>query len=180
MWFLNLIYIFSESGLLASNKAEWFITSNDNNAFINIFSPFFLLQIGIGMLCLLNLSKHLSLDVNQYRYLTSLRYVGIAQIMAIMITLPFSILPVRLGLFHFLYFPLWLINIPFLSIPKKVYNYRKYLILFSMLLILFLTLYTTFKRLTQDYSDSKVNADIVVLEGKSLDYKLITLIEYFL
>ena len=176
----DFVNIFSKSELLASNKASWFITSNTNIAFINIFSPTFLFQIGIGMLCLLNLSKHLSLDVNQYRYLTSLRYVGIAQIIAIMTTLPFSVLPVRLGLFYFLYFPLWLINIPFLSIPKKVYNYRKYLILFSMLLILFLTLYTTFKRLTQDYSDSKVNADIVVLEGKSLDYQLIPLIEYFL
>ena len=175
----DFINIFSKTELLGSNKAEWF-NSNDNNPFINVFSSLFLLQTGISMLCFLNLSKNLLLDVNQYKYLTALRYIGIAQIMAIMITLPFSVLPLRLGLFHFLYFPLWLINIPFLSIPKKIYNYRKYLILLSMILILFFTLNITLKEQAKDYSDSKVNADIVVLEGKPLDYKLIQLIEYFL
>jgi hypothetical protein len=175
----NFINIFAKSGLLGSNKAEWFINSRSNDLFINIFSPVFLVQIGLGMLCLLKLSKDLFTDVNQYRYLTYLRFIGISQLITIMMTLPFSILPLRLGLFYFLYFPLWLINIPFLSISKKISDYRKYLILFSMFLTLYLTLNIIPKKQTQDYSDSKVNADMVVLEGNLLDYKLIPLIEYF-
>ncbi|MBD1211370.1 MAG: EpsG family protein [Dolichospermum circinale Clear-D4] len=181
----SLINIFGQSGLLGSNKLQWFIiNSSGNDTYINIFSPLFIFQIGIGMLCFLNLNKDLFTDVNQYQYLISLRAIGIAQILTIMITLPFSLLPVRLGLFYFLYFPLWVINIPFLSISKKISNYRnkyrKYLILFSMFLVLYLTLNILPKKQNQDYSDSKVNADLVVLEGKPLDYKLIPLIEYFL
>jgi hypothetical protein len=172
----NFINIFAKSGLLASNKAEWFITSSSNDSFINIFSLLFLVQIGPSMLCFLNLSEDLLTDVNQYRYLTSLRAIGIGLLLTIMMTLPFSLLPLRLGLFYFLYFPLWLINIPFLSISKKISNYRKYLILFSIFLTLYFTLNIIPKKQTQDQSDS----DIVVLEGKPLDYKLIPLIEYFL
>jgi hypothetical protein len=97
-----------------------------------------------------------------------------------MITLPVSLLPLRLGLFYFLYFPLWLLNISFLSISKKINNYRKYLILFAILFVLNFTLNTIPKIQARDYSDSKTNADIVVLEGKPLDYNLIQLIEYFL
>ena len=175
----NLIGIFANSGLLGSNKAQWFINS-DINIFIDFSSPLFLLQIGLSILCFLKLSKDLFLDVNQYKYLTSLRFIGIAQILTIMLTLPFSVLPLRLGLFYFLYFPLWLINIPFLSISKKINNYRKYLILFAMFFTLYLTLNIIPKKQTQDYSDSKVNADMVVLQGKPLDYNLIQLIKYFL
>jgi hypothetical protein len=175
----NLIRTFAQSGLLGSNKGQWFINS-EINLYINIFSPIFLIQIGLAMFCFSKLSKDLFLDVNQHKYLNSLRFVGIAQILTIMITLPFSILPVRLGLFYFLYFPLWVLNIPFLSISKEISNYRKYLILFAMVCTLYFTLNVIPKKQTQDYSDSKVNADIVVLEGKPLDYNLIQLIEYFL
>jgi hypothetical protein len=178
---LNLINIFAQSELSGSNKAEYFTNANAQiNTFINIFSLTFLMQIGIGILCIAKLRKDLSLDVNQHKYLTSLRFFGISQILIIMITLPVSILPLRLGLFYFLYFPLWLLNIPFLSISKKINNYRKYLILFAILFVLNFTLNTIPKIQARDYSDSKTNADIVVLEGKPLDYNLIQLIEYFL
>jgi hypothetical protein len=178
---LNLINIFAQSELLGSNKAEYFTNANvQTNTFINTFSLTFLMQIGIGILCIAKLRKDLSLDVNQHKYLTSLRFFGISQILIIMITLPVSILPLRLGLFYFLYFPLWLLNIPFLSISKKINNYRKYLILFAILFVLNFTLNTIPKIQARDYSDSKTNADIVVLEGKPLDYNLIQLIEYFL
>jgi hypothetical protein len=178
---LNLINIFAQSELLGSNKAEYFTNANvQTNTFINTFSLTFLMQIGIGILCIAKLRKDLSLDVNQHKYLTSLRFFGICQILIIMITLPVSVLPLRSGLFYFLYFPLWLLNIPFLSISKKINNYRKYLILFAILFVLNFTLNTIPKIQARDYSDSKANADIVVLEGKPLDYNLIQLIEYFL
>ncbi len=176
---LNLIMIFGQSGLLGSNKAEWFL-GKENDIFINIFNPIFFLQIGSGLLCSLKLNKDLSLEANERKYLASIRFIGIAQIITIMITLPLSLLPVRLGLFHFLYFPLWLVNIPFLTISNKFKKYRKYLILSATIFVLYFTFYSIPIRQFQDYRDSKINADIVVLEGKPLNYKLIQLIEYYL
>ncbi|MFN7414952.1 MAG: EpsG family protein [Dolichospermum sp.] len=176
---LNLIVIFGQSGVLASNKAEWFV-GKKNDLFINIFNPIFFLQIGSGLLCSLKLNKDLSLEANERKYLASIRFIGIFQIITIMTTLPLSLLPVRLGLFHFLYFPLWLVNIPFLPISNNYKKYRKYLILSAAIFVIYFTFYSVPIRQFQDYRDSKINADIVVLEGKPLNYKLIQLIEYYL
>ncbi len=175
---LDFIMIFGRSGLIGSNKAEWFL-DKENDTFIKIFSPIFFLQTGLGLLCSLKLNKNVYLEANERKYLTSIRFLGMAQIITIMTTLPLSLLPLRLGLFHFLYYPLWLINIPFLAISQKI-KYRKYLILSATFFMLYLTFYTIPTKQSRDYSDSKINADIVVLEGKPLNYKLIQLIEYYL
>ena len=177
------LILFGESGVLASGKSKSFLDTNKEN-FVDFTNPVFLLQVALSLLCFLKLQDGLLIrpntsDANNQKLsnlLDSLRVIGRLQIIIIVLTGPFNFLPYRLGFFNFLYFPFWLINIPYLSILEiklGIKKYSKYLIIFALISVLSYTFYWMPKRQNGDYYY------IVVLEGKPLSYNLAQVIEQF-
>ncbi|MBH8563674.1 EpsG family protein [Nostoc sp. CENA67] len=179
----NFLTSFGESGGLASSKSKSFLDTNKEN-FVDFTNPVFLLQVALSLLCFLKLQDDLLIRPNisntsnqkLSNLLESLRVVGRLQIIMIVLTGPFNFLPYRLGFFNFLYFPFWLINVPYLSfveIKLGLKKYSKYLIIFALISVLTYTFYWMPKRQNNNYY-------IVVLEGKPLSYNLPQVIEKFL
>ncbi len=170
---------FGEGGNAASGKAKSFLDAKDEK-FIDFQNPVFLIHITLTLLCFLKLQENLLTAPHAYQkdflkritFLESLRVVGRVLLIIIIFTAPLNVLPYRTGFFNFLYFPLWLINVPFLPI-KSVKNLSKYLILFALLSVFSYTFYWMPKREGGEYF-------IVVLEGKPLRYNLPQVIEQFL
>ena len=171
---------FGESGNAASNKAKSFLDAGDEN-FVDLKNPVVLIQIAVSLLCFFKLRDGLLIrpspdKFNNFKlldFLEALRLVGRFMLILIIFTSPFNVLPFRLGFFNFLYFPLWLINVPYLSIQAVVKKHKKYLILFALISVLAYTFYWMPKREGNDYF-------IVVLEGKPLRYNLVQVLEYVL
>lgn len=176
----NFLTGFGENGGLASSKSKSFLETSKEN-FVDFTNPVFLIQAFLSFLCFLKLQDGLLIrqntndanNKNLSKLLESLRLIGRLQIIMIFFTGPFNFLPYRLGFFNFLYFPLWLINVPYLSFIQirlglKVYS--KYLIIFALISVLTYTFYWMPKRQDGNYN-------IVVLEGKPLSYSLNQVIE---
>ncbi|MDB9436434.1 EpsG family protein [Dolichospermum lemmermannii CS-548] len=186
---LSIILLpFYQSGFLASEKAAiFFDNQTEITNFVDLYNPVFVLQIALSLLCFLEIREDLfypdqdnyqhTILVDNLEYLQYLRMIGKFQLIVIIITLPFSILPYRLGLFNFLYFPLWLLNIPFLSISKQFSSYKRYLLILAFISVFSFTFYRIPKIQSADNTAKKEST--IVLEGKPLNYNLIKLIEYF-
>jgi hypothetical protein len=175
---------------IGGGKAKSFIDAGDAN-FLDFSNPVMILHLGMALLCFLNIRTH-SRDLSQPSDLSkprpsapftlaeraapdllqALRATGRFLLTIIICTAPLNVLPLRLGLFEFLYFPLWLINIPFL-LETRVKKLTAYLPAFSSFLVLVYSLYWVPKRGIDEYF-------IVVLNGKPFDHSLTQIIEYFL
>jgi EpsG family len=171
---------FLKSGNLASSKAKSFLDASNEN-FVDLTNPVFLIQILLSLLCFLKVQDVILIEANTDNInnqklsvlLESLRLIGRLLMITIIITSPFNVLPYRIGFFNFLYFPLWLINVPFLSLQEVVKKYSKYLILFPLICVLVYTFYWMPKREANKYY-------IVILEGKPLKYNLVQTVEHLL
>lgn len=184
----GFVLLFSQSGSLGSEKATIFSENQTGiTNFVDLYNPVFLLQIALSLLCFLEIREDLLYpDKDNYQhtilfenleYLQCLRMIGKFQLIAIITTLPFSILPYRLGLFNFLYFPLWSLNIPFLSLSKQFRLYKRYLLILAFISVFSFTFYRIPKIQKPD-NIGKIEA-VIVLNGEPLNYNLIKLIEYF-
>jgi hypothetical protein len=175
----NSLSSLSESGTAASGKAKSFLDGGEER-FVDFHNPVFLIQVMLTLLCFLKLSNHPLTESGTYQsniikqvdFLEPLRLIGRVLLVIIISTSPLNVFPYRLGFFNFLYFPLWLVNIPFLSL-KPVKKLSKYLILLALMAVLVYTFYWMPKREGGEYF-------IVVLEGKPLRYTLSQVIERFL
>lgn len=171
---------FGESDNAASGKAKSFLDAGDEN-FVDLKNPVVLIQIAVSLLCFLKLRGGLLIrpdldklsNLKLLNFLEALRLLGRFLLILIIFTSPFNVLPFRLGFFNFLYFPLWLINVPYLSIQAIVKNNKRNLILFALISVLAYTFYWMPKREGNDYF-------IVVLEGKPLRYNLVQVLEQVL
>ncbi len=172
----NFISSWIESGLFAS-RGEALMVTGDNKA-VDLSNISMLTQVAISSLCFFKLRDDLLLrsdmdETSSRNLLDLLRFIGRWLIIVIILTAPFDALPYRFGFFNFLYFPLWLIIVPFLSLGLIVKKYSKnLLILFSVVCVFACTFYWTPKR-------EGIISNIVVLEGKALSYNLPKVIEYF-
>jgi hypothetical protein len=183
----NYIGFFSDSGTIGSNKASYFTQQADIEMFIQINNPLVIINILLTFLCFLKLRKDVFLKLLQtdeerkkiYNLLEILRFFGKILMIVMVFTLPFGLLPYRLCFFNFLYFPLWLINIPFISMPIISKNYSRYFLIFSLISVLVFIFYRIPK--IQDGNDSSASTmNVVVLNGEPLNYNLNQVIEYFL
>jgi hypothetical protein len=171
---------FGDSGALASGKTRSFLDKGAEN-FVDFTNPVFIIQILISLLCFLKLPNGLlnRLDIDDINkgqisnFLEGLRLIGRFLLLIIIFTAPFNVLPYRLGFFNFLYFPLWLVNVPFLSLQAQGEKKFKYLIVFALICVLAYTFYWMPKRQVNEYF-------ITVLEGKPLSYNLAEIITQFL
>lgn len=171
---------FGSSGNVASGKAKSFLDAGEEN-FVDFRNPVVIIQIFITVLCFLRTQSSCKNQLDLYQPLTlkisdflkTLRLIGRVLIIIIVSTAPLNVLPFRIGFFNFMYFPLWLINVPFLSLSKRVKNYSNYLVLFAVLAVFAYSFYWIPKRESGEYF-------IVVLENKPLQYNLIKVVEYFL
>jgi len=176
----GFLEVFNDSGALAADKSRSFLDEK-SASFVNFSNPVFLVQFLFSLLCFIKLRDDLlirpELDKIHNRvllnFLESLRLLGRMLMIIIILTAPFNFLPYRLGFFNFLYFPLWIINIPYISIQLGIKKYSKYLILLSLVSVLAYTFYWMPKRQDNNYN-------IVVLENKVLDYNLAQVISFFL
>lgn len=175
----GLLTSFSDSGTAASGKAKSFLDGGEER-FVDFRNPVFLIHVAVTLLCFLKLSNNLSTKshayqsniVKQVNFLESLRLIGRILLVIIIGTSPLNVLPYRMGFFNFLYFPLWLVNLSFLSL-KPVKKLSKYLIPFALMTVFAYTFYWMPKREGGEYF-------IVVLEGKPLRYTLPQVIAHFL
>ena len=169
---------FGEGDNAAAGKAKSFLDVGDEK-FVDFQNPVFLIQVMITLLCFLKLREDSLLAPDAYQkdfckritFLESLRVIARILLIIIVFTAPLNVLPYRTGFFNFLYFPLWLVNIPFMSLTS-VRNLSKYLIPFAFIAVLTYTFYWIPKREGGEYF-------IVVLEGKPLTYTLPQVIEKF-
>lgn len=176
---ISLLSDFGNSGNVAADKAKSFLSSGAEN-FVDFKNPVVIIQLCVTLLCFLKLRNISELAagstsskvIKKIEFLGALRLVGRCLLGLIIITAPLNALPFRLGFFNFMYFPLWLINIPYIELSRKVKNYSAYLVLFSMAAVLAYTFYWIPKRETGEYL-------IVVLENKPLKYNLIEVLGYF-
>lgn len=168
---------FGEGDTAAAGKAKSFLDAKDEK-FIDFQNPVFLIHITLTLLCFIKLQEYPLVELDAYKkkeqinFLESLRVVGRVLLIIIISTSPLNVLPYRTGFFNFLFFPMWLINIPFLPI-KSVRSFSNYLILFALVSVFVYTFYWIPKREGGEYF-------IVVLEGKPLRYTLPQVIEQFL
>jgi hypothetical protein len=171
---------FGDSENASSGKAKHFVTQGDENT-TDFANPVFIIQVVVTLLCFLKLknncvSSHEQADLKTSRnldFLSSLMFVGKTLITFIVLTAPLNDLPYRLGFFNFMYFPLWLINVPFTFLGKQIKNYSKYLVLFTLVSVLAYSFYWVPKREGGDYYA------VVVLESKPLQYDLVKVVEHF-
>jgi hypothetical protein len=177
----TLLFDFGSSGSIAAGKAKSFLLEN-NESFVDFKNPVMFIQISITFLCFLKLKaipnlilKNDQLSLKNHDLLAVLRSIGRVIITLIILTSPLNFLPLRIGLFNFLYFPLWLINIPFISFSKQFKNYSRYLVLFALVSILVYSCYWIPKRAT-----GQGQYFIEVLEGRLLHNNLIQVIEYYI
>lgn len=174
---------FGSSGNVASGKAKALLSAKTANGIdsVDLTNPVFIIQVVVTLLCFVTLQNNFisSLDKNQSKrlknldLLSALRLIGRVLIILVILAAPQGLLTYRLGFFNFMYFPLWLINVPFTVIRTKIKNYSKYLILFSLASVLAYSLYWMPKR-------ESVNAAVAVLDNKPLNYNLVQVIEYSL
>lgn len=170
---------FGDIGNAASGKAKSFLDAGEEK-FIDLQNPVFLIHAMITLLCFLKLQENswVQSGVSQkdffkrLHFLESLRIIGRTLLIIIVSTSPLNVFPYRIGFFNFLFFSLWLINIPFLSL-KPLKKLAKYLIPFALVTVFAYTFYWMPKREGVEYF-------IVVLEGKPLRYTLPQVIEQFL
>jgi hypothetical protein len=170
----------SSSDAMGSGKAKSFLVGSDEN-FVDFNNPVFIIQIAITLLCFLKLRtesivsfKHSQSNITKNRhFLDSLRLIGRVLMTLVVFTGPLNFLPFRLGLFNFMYFPLWLINVPFSSLFKRVKNHSKYIASFALISVLIYSFYWIPKREEGKYI-------VEVLENKPLQYNLIQVVEYYL
>jgi hypothetical protein len=169
---------FASSGNVASDKAKALLDAEHGDSInsIDITNPVFIIQVLVSILCFLTVQndfdKNHSKSLKHLELLSALRLVGKFLITLIVLSAPQGLLTYRLGFFNFMYFPLWLINIPFTVIRKQINNYSKYLVLFSLASVLAYSLYWMPKR-------ESVDAAVVVLDNKPLQSNLVQVIEYF-
>lgn len=176
----GFLEVFNNSGALAADKARSFLDEK-SASFVNFTNPVFLLHFLITLSCFINLRDDLlirpELSIYENRILSnlleSLRLLGRVLMLIIIVTAPFNFLPYRLGFFNFLYFPLWLVNVPYISLQLRIKNYSKYLTLLALICVLAYTFYWMPKRQDNNYN-------IVVLENRVLDYNLADVISIFL
>jgi hypothetical protein len=178
----GLVNNYYYSGFFGSSKLLYFTNKDSIESFISFSSPVFLTQIALTCLCFWPIKKDTipgdnNHNLKQHEFLETLSLLGKLQITLIFATLPFSFLSYRLALFNFLYFPLWLVNIPFISIlNSKIRNYSKYMLLLALISLLAFSFYRIPKIQRTDINDVK---GIVVLDKRPLDYNLLKLIQYF-
>ena len=111
---------FGDGGSAASGKAKSFLDGGEER-FIDFQNPVFLIHLMLTLLCFLKLQEGawVQSGVSQkdffkrLHFLESLRIIGRILLIIIVSTAPLNVLPYRIGFFNFLFFPLWLINIPF-------------------------------------------------------------------
>ena len=176
----GFLEVFNDSGGLAADKSRSFLDEK-SASFVNFSNPVFLVQFSLSLLCFIKLQDDLlirpELDKIDNRillnFLESLRLIGRMLMIIIIVTGPFNFLPYRLGFFNFLYFPLWMINVPYISIQLGIKKSSKYLILLSLVFVLAYSFYWMPKRQDNNYN-------IVVLENKVFDYNLAQVISFFL
>lgn len=172
---------FDSSENIASGRGQSFLDTDTAGANNQDFkNPVFMIHIAVTLLCFLKLQSYTSHSQNKEQqktlknleFLSSLRLVGRVLITLIVFTVPLNALPYRLGFFNFMYFPLWLINIPFTYFGEQIKNYSKYLVLFALVSVLAYSFYWIPKREGGDYA-------VVVLENKPLKYNLVQVAEYY-
>jgi hypothetical protein len=171
---------FSSSDNVASGKAKSFLISKVGN-FVDFKNPVMILHVAITSLCFLKLSTKSVEHSSETLYQTNdnlnliemLRGIGRSLMILIAFTAPLNFLPLRLGFFNFSYFPLWLLNIPFLALSERLKNYRKYMVLFTLASVLVYCFYWIPKRDGGQYF-------IEVLNNRLLQYSLVEVIEHYL
>ena len=178
----DFISLFGTSDAIGAEKSTYFVQQKNVSTFLDLSNPVFITNIIICSLCFLDFSEtSISKFVDTGKVNTSsclldaLRLIGRSQMILIFSTLPFTIMPYRLGLFNFLFFPIWLINIPFLILPLFPKILFKRLIIISLVSIVSFAGYRLPK--TQDRGDT---GGVVVLDSKPFEYKFTDLISFFL
>lgn len=167
-------------------QANYFLGQRDFDSSLNLNNPVFIIQLVFALFCFMELKedKNVSIsslhnskpyDVYHYNLLELLRTTVQILIIIVIITLPFSLLPYRLGYFYFSYFPLFLVNLPYVSINFK--KYYKHLLFFSLLTVLYFLFYKIPKMHYTDYD--YISSSIVVLDSKPLEYNMVKLMEEF-
>lgn len=163
----------------AATKAKSFLTAGDEK-FVDFKNPVVVIQIAITFLCFIKFKAESEffpqakqrIFRKNYGLLAALRLIGRALISIIVITAPLNVLPFRLGFFNFMYFPLWFINLPFISLPPWAKNYSKYLVIFSLMAVIAYSFYWIPKREGGQYL-------VEVLENKPLKYNLVQVAQYY-
>lgn len=171
---------FNSSGAVAANKAQSFLDGK-SETYVNFTNPVFCLHFLITLPCFIKLPDNLRIrpDVNRVEnsilinFLESLRLIGRLSLIIILVTGPFNFLPYRLGFFNFIYFPLWIINVPYISQQLNIKKYIKYLTILALICVLAYSFYWMPKRKDNNYM-------IVVLENKVMNYDLAKVIKFFL
>lgn len=179
-YLISFLSDFGSSDAVGSGKAKSFLVGSDEN-FVDFNNPVFIIQIAITLLCFLKLQtdsissfKYSQSNIIKNRhFLDSLRLIGRVLMTLIVVTAPLNFLPFRLGFFNFMYFPLWLINVPFSSLFKRFENYSKYIASFALISVLLYSFYWMPKREGGKYF-------VEILENKPLQYNLIQVVEYYL
>jgi hypothetical protein len=183
----GFVLFLNQMGGLLGGKAKFFVLLENIQTFIDFKNPVVLSQVLLSIFCFFKVREDIQLENGDYsisrrslNYLQSLRSIGKVQLITILLTFPFDVLPYRLGLFNFFYFPLWLINIPFLEVTKKITSKQiQLMILFALLAVLSFTLYRIPKN-QNAYDRGGSSVEIVTLDGRPLKYDLSQLINYFL
>lgn len=170
----------NNSGALAANRVQSFLDGK-SETYVNFSNPVFLIHFLLTLLCFIKLPDDLLIrpELNTLEnsillnFLESLRLIGRVLMIIILVTGPFNFLPYRLGFFNFFYFPLWVINLPYISQQFKIKKYFQYLIILSLISVLAYTFYWMPKRQDNNYN-------VVVLENKVLNYNLAQIISFFI
>ncbi|MBS9385709.1 MAG: hypothetical protein HEQ24_16405 [Dolichospermum sp. BR01] len=178
---LTFLSNFGSSENVSSGKAKSFLDARDENT-TDFTNPVFIIQVLVTLFCFLKIQNNSASSCNKDQlknmknidFLGSLMLVGRTLITLIIVTAPINALPYRLGFFNFMYFPLWLINVPFTFLGKQIKNYSQYLVLFTLVSVLAYSFYWVPKREGGNYYA------VVVLESKPLQYNLVQLVGYFL
>ncbi len=165
---------------VTSSKAGSFLDTKPEN-FVDFLNPVFIIQVVFSLLCFCKLQIPTINNSNQdrisdekiFNLLELLRLIGRWQIIVIIMTGPFGLFPYRIGLFNFLYFPIWIVNIPYLAITKIHWKkYITHLTVFASMAVFTYVFYWMPKR-------QGMESDLVILEGKPLSHNIAQVFSYF-
>jgi hypothetical protein len=170
---------FSSSDNVASGKAKSFLISKVGN-FVDFKNPVMILHVAITSLCFFKLStksienssENIHKTNKDLSFIELLRGIGRSLIILIAFTAPLNFLPLRLGFFNFSYFPLWLINVPFLAISQRFKKYQQYIVSFALFCVFTYCFYWIPKRDGGQYF-------IEVLGNRLLQHSLIEVISHY-
>lgn len=175
-----------ESGLAGGIKAKSFLLSAEAGALLRITNPVFFTQVLITLTCFLKIRKDFRQAAtrddsikNQFSFLQAIRSIGKFQLLIIFLTFSFNALPLRLGFLSFMYFPIWLINLPFLEVsPKLIRNQFRFLTVLALISTLLFSIYRIPKNQSAGEAGLRIS-DVVVLDGKPLSANIVQVTAYF-